>query len=185
MLITIIMNILGHITRPWCNAVLGLWNLLLETTLRKSTGPTIPCDIRMVQKKFDLDPVTQIFATYTRCSCTYPPTMTGKKSLYPECCTQCKYRGSKPCGQLLAKCTKNKGQKSWVPVCPYVIQDFNTFLGGLLTRPGIEKAMDRRTMLNEKHQMWDIKDGAVIQEILGPDRKLFMDGLKRQDLRLA
>ncbi|KAG2048988.1 hypothetical protein BDR06DRAFT_867972, partial [Suillus hirtellus] len=71
------------------------------------------------------------------------------------------------------------------PVYPYVIQDFNAFLGGLLIRPGIEKAMDHGTMLNEKYQMWDIKDGTVIQEILGPDGKLFMDGLKRQDLRLA
>ncbi|KAG1764321.1 hypothetical protein EDD22DRAFT_740422, partial [Suillus occidentalis] len=73
MLIALVLNIFGHVTRPWCNAVLGLLNLLLETTLGKSIGPTIPCDIRTIRKKFDLDPITQMFTTCTRCSCTYPP----------------------------------------------------------------------------------------------------------------
>lgn len=185
MLIALVLNVFGHVTRPWCNAVLGLLNLLLETTLGKSIGPTIPCDIRTIRKKFDLDPITQMFATCTRCSCTYPPTTTKKKSPYPERCTYARFRGSKPCGQLLVKCTKDGGRKSWAPVRPYVVQDFNAFLAGLLSRPGIEEAMDRGTMMNEKCHMWDIKDGAAMQEILGPDGKPFMDGLKRRDLRLA
>lgn len=185
MLIALVLNVFGHVTRPWCNAVLGLLNLLLETTLGKSIGPTIPCDIRTIHKKFDLDPITQMFATCTRCSCTYPPTTTKKKSSYPERCTYARFRGSKPCGQLLVKCTKDGGRKSWAPVRPYVVQDFNAFLAGLLSRPGIEEAMDRGTMMNEKCHMWDIKDGAAMQEILGPDGKPFMDGLKRRDLRLA
>jgi len=49
----------------------------------------------------------------------------------------------------------------------------------------MEEAMDRGTQFNEKYQMWDIKDGTIMQEIPGPDEKPFMDGLKRTDLRLA
>lgn len=176
MLIALILNVFGHVTRPWCNAVLGLLNLLLETTLGKSTCPTIPSDIRTVRKKFDLDPVTQTFATCTRCSCTYPPAPTRKKSPYPERCTHQRYRGSKPCGQLMVKCRKGEGGKTWTPVRPYVVQDFNAFLAEMLSRPGIEEAMDRGTMMNEKYRMWDIKDGTVMQEILGADGKPFLDG---------
>ncbi|KAG2054414.1 hypothetical protein BDR06DRAFT_884301, partial [Suillus hirtellus] len=58
MLIALILNVFGHITRPWCNAVLRLLNLLLETMLGKSTSQVIPCDICTVHKKFDLDPIT-------------------------------------------------------------------------------------------------------------------------------
>jgi len=49
----------------------------------------------------------------------------------------------------------------------------------------MEEAMDHGTQFNKKYQMWDIKDGTIIQEIPGPDEKPFMDGLKRTDLRLV
>jgi len=153
--------------------------------LGKSTGPAIPCNICTVCKKFDLEQITQMFATCTRCLCTYPPMTTKNKSLYPERCTYTKHQGSMLCGQLLVKCTKGEGRKSWVPMCPYIAQDFNAFLASLLGWPRIEEAMDCGMMMNDKYDLWDIKDGTVMQEILGPDRKPFMDGLKRRDLRLA
>jgi Transposase family tnp2 len=196
MFIALVLNILGHVTRPWCNAALGLLNLLLNTMLGNApeghgSEGWIPRDIRSVRKKFDLEAVTKTFATCARCSCTYPPTIgkkspaMGKKSCYPERCSYKKYRGSKPCGQLLVKRTKEGGQISHVPMRPYVVQDFNSFLAGLLSCPGMEEAMDRGTMLNDNLQIWDIKDGTAMGEILGPDGKPFMDGLKRTDLRLA
>jgi hypothetical protein len=85
----------------------------------------------------------------------------------------------------MVKCRKGEGGKTWTPVRLYVIQDFNTFLAKMLSWPGIEEAMDHGTMMNKKYHMWDIKDGTVMQEILGADGKPFLDGLKRQDLRLA
>ena len=45
--------------------------------------------------------------------------------------------------------------------------------------------MEWETLLNNKHQLWDIKDRTAITEVQGPDGKVFMDGLKRSDLRLA
>lgn len=197
MFIALVLNILGHVTRPWCNAVLELLNLLLKTTLgNTSEGHDeskgyIPRDIRSVRKKFNLEAVTKMFATCARCSCTYPPdtekrsSATRNRSGYPERCSYKKYRGSKPCGHLLVKRRKANGQSSCVPVRPYVVQDFNSFLAGLLSRPGMEEAMDRGTTISNDLQMWDIKDGTAIGEILGSDGKPFIDGLKRTDLRLA
>ncbi|KAG1780880.1 hypothetical protein EV702DRAFT_1042593 [Suillus placidus] len=157
MLIALILNVFGHITRPWCNAVLGLLNLLLKTTLGNLTCPTIPSNIHTMFLHI-------------------PAHAYKKKSLYPERCTHQRYQGSKPCG---------KGGKMWMLVRPYVVQDFNAFLAGMFSQPGIEEAMDHGTMMSEKYHMWDIKDGTVMQEISGTDGKLFMNGLKRQDLRLA
>lgn len=194
-----ILNVFGQVTRTWCNVTLGLLNLLLNTvhSVQHSPGasPTeteeyteqkyIPNDIRSVREKFDLEPSTTTHATCVRCCCTYPPILKKKMSTYPERCTFKKYRGSKPCGQLLVKTRRNRTTKSTIPIRPFVVQDYNDFLAGLLSRPGLESAIERGTKLNDKHQLWDIKDGTGMSEIMGPDGKVFMDGLQRSDLRLA
>ena len=80
---------------------------------------------------------------------------------------------------------KHGGTKVTQPIKPFVVQDYGDFVAGLLSRLGMEEAMEQETLLNDKHQLWDIKDGTVITEIQGPDGKIFMDGVKRSDLRLA
>ncbi|KAG2047881.1 hypothetical protein BDR06DRAFT_833339, partial [Suillus hirtellus] len=80
----------------------------------------------------------------------------------------------KPCGQLLVKHMKEHGQVLHVPVRPYIVQDFNSFLASILSHSGMEEAMDRGMM-----------DGTVIGEILGSDGKPFINGLKRTNLRLV
>ena len=66
-----------------------------------------------------------------------------------------------------------------------MVQDYSDFVAGLLSCPGMEKAMEWEMLLNDKHQLWDIKDGTVITKIQGPDGKIFMDGLKRSNLWLT
>ena len=66
-----------------------------------------------------------------------------------------------------------------------MVQDYGDFVVGLLSCPGMEEAMEWETLLNNKHQLWDIKDRTAITEVQGPDGKVFMDGLKRSDLQLA
>ncbi|KAG1893135.1 uncharacterized protein F5891DRAFT_909989, partial [Suillus fuscotomentosus] len=78
MFIALVLNILGHVTRAWCNTALGLLNLLLKTMLGNvpeghGSEGWIPRDIRSVRKKFDLEAVTKTFATCARCLYTYPP----------------------------------------------------------------------------------------------------------------
>jgi len=46
--------------------------------------------------------------------------------------------------------------------------------------------LDEGTVLNnETDQLQDVKDGAAIRELKGPDNKPFMDGFKRSELRLV
>ena len=69
---------------------------------------------------------------------------------------------------------------------PFVVQDFNSFTGWLLCRPGYEQMLDRGTVLSTNvGELWDIKDGAVICDLKGPDGKPFLDGLKRSKLVLG
>lgn len=169
--------------------VLELLNLLLQTVLRKDTHAPqeenryIPHDICTVHKKFNLEPSTQTFATCIRCCCTYA--LMSKKTTYPKRCTFMWYHGGKPCRQLLIRTIKSGSSRVCTPVQPFVVQNFNNFLVGLLSHLGMEEAMERSTRLNDKHQLWDIKDGTGITEMMGPDGKPFMDGLPRKELRLA
>ena len=66
-----------------------------------------------------------------------------------------------------------------------MVQDYSDFVAGLLSRLGMEEAMEWGMLLNDKHQLWDIKDGTAITKIQGPDGKIFMDGLKRSNLWLT
>ena len=198
MIIALVLNVFGHITRPWCNMLLGLLNLLLTMILGDSTveigentqsggGESVhlPSDICTVRKKFDLNPSTHTYAMCPLCCCTYSMIEKGKQSAYPEHCTFKKYWGSKPCGQLLIRTTKHGSTKLTSPIKPFVVQDYSNFLAGLLSRPSMEEAMEHGTLLNYEHQLWDIKDGTAITGIQDPDSKAFMDGLKRSDLCLA
>ncbi|KIJ59536.1 hypothetical protein HYDPIDRAFT_68756, partial [Hydnomerulius pinastri MD-312] len=97
LLIAVILNVFRHITHPWCNAALGLLNMLLKTILgtpahshaSSSQLPSeaeheyIPHDICTIHKKFDLEPATQTLAACVRCSCTYVPVAKGKITTYP------------------------------------------------------------------------------------------------------
>ena len=83
------------------------------------------------------------------------------------------------------KTTKAGSAHTNLPIRPFVVQSYNDFLESLLSRPGMEEAIEQGTMLNDKHQLWDIKDGTGITEITGPNGKPFMDGLQRSDLRFA
>lgn len=65
-----------------------------------------------------------------------------------------------------------------------MIQDFDAFKAGLLSRPGMEAILDCGTLFNDTDEMWDVKDGTVIEDLLGPDGKPFWDRLKQSGLRL-
>lgn len=158
LLIAIILNVFGKLTRPWSNATLELLNLVLKTALGSPGGSNIcapltfhqsvtepdyiPCDICSVHKKINLEPSTRMHATCVQCSCTYPPIAKKKGTVYPERCTFKKYHGSKPCGQLLVKFMKSGDVQLTVLIRPFIVQDYNDFLAGLLSRPGMEAAME-------------------------------------------
>lgn len=108
------------------------------------------CDIHSVCKKFDLEPKIQTHATCVRDSSTYLPIVKKKMTVYPKWCTFTKYWSSKPCSQLLVKTVKSGGTQIAILIRPFIVQDYNNFLVSLLSRSGMEVAMECGTRLNNK-----------------------------------
>ncbi|KAH7904269.1 hypothetical protein BJ138DRAFT_1019358, partial [Hygrophoropsis aurantiaca] len=91
--IALVLNVFGHVTRPWCNATLGLLTVLLKAAF--SVGKDAPSereqlllngfprDIRTVRKIFDLEAKTIVYAACPRCSCTYKPDVRSGVLVYP------------------------------------------------------------------------------------------------------
>jgi hypothetical protein len=146
---------------------------------------SFPRDIRTVRKVFDLEAETMVFASCPRCCALHKPLPRGSLLEYPARCQHQRYRTSDQCGEKLVKHKRHNNESIRTPIRPFTIQTFASFLARLLSRPGMEELLDRGTIFHESHEMWDIKDGRAITDILGPDGKPFMDGLKRGELRLA
>ncbi|KAH7918138.1 hypothetical protein BV22DRAFT_971213, partial [Leucogyrophana mollusca] len=91
--IALVLNVFGHLTRPWCNTTLGLLALLLKAAFSiDKDGPSdrdqillndFPRDIRTVRKIFDLEAKTVVYAACPRCSYTYKPIERGGVLVYP------------------------------------------------------------------------------------------------------
>jgi hypothetical protein len=186
----LLLNVFGRVTRPWCNAVLSLLKIILshvfsETEREKKILDHFPTDVRSVRKIFDLEASTIVYACCPVCSAVYKPKRKKKILVYPRRCTHRRYCGHRPCGAALTQSRVQDGESVRAPTRPFAVQDFDAFVARLLSQPGMEEAMDRGTMLNERAEMWDIKDGSGIWDIKGPDGQPFMDGLRRGELRLA
>jgi hypothetical protein len=112
--------------------------------------------------------------------------MDGKQP--PITCSWERVGSSSACGVRLTKLVVRDvdGERKNIrtPIRPFLIQDFDAFKAGLLSRPGMEAILERGTLFNDTDDMWDVKDGTVIKDLLGPDGKPFWDGLKRSELRL-
>jgi hypothetical protein len=86
----------------------------------------------------------------------------------------------------LVKSAVEAGESVRVPIRPFEVQDFDSFVGRLLCRPGYEKLLDEGTVLSSSGtELSDIKDGQAIRDLKGPDGKPFLDGFKRSELRLV
>src|SRR6202012_4278177 len=87
-------------------------------------------------------PQTITYACCPACSPLYPPKDEDGVPIYPYECT------SKPCqiwgGCDLLKVRSTPQRKSTgIPKRPFVMQDFNDFVGHLLSRPGAEAAIQQ------------------------------------------
>jgi Transposase family tnp2 len=146
---------------------------------------SFPQDIRTARKIFDLEATTKTYAACPGCSALYP--VEEAKQL-PAHCNRRRYPNAKPCGTRLTKLVvqnSNRERKMMrAPIQPFLVQDFDAFKASFLSRPGIEAILDRGTLFNDINDMWDIKDGVGVKEMLGPDGEPFVDGLKRKELRL-
>ena len=188
-------NLFGHASRAWCNANLRSFKLFWEEmsteggrtpALRDNKlRDSFPTDLRTARSYLKIEPDTIMYAVCMKCSSVYPPK--GGKGIpewQSECTARC-FPDSPLCGQPLVKSGVKEGKSVRVPIRPFDVQDFDAFVGRLLCRPGYEKLMDNATFLHrEVDDLLDIKDGAAVQELRGPDGKPFLDGYKRSELRL-
>lgn len=144
-----------------------------------------PHDLRSVRKAFDVEAKTLTYAACPECSCTYSPQMDGNVAIYPSSCTWKEFPKSQPCGEPLVDSRIVEGESIRYPKVPFVVQDFDAFVANLLSRPGVEEALDMGTVILERDELADIKEGSGVNDLLGPDGQPFLDGIKRSELRLA
>jgi hypothetical protein len=132
-------------------------------------------------------PKTVIYACCPACSSLYPPKDDDRVTTYPYECTSdlCQVRGGCDLLQLgSTPCRKGIG----VPKRQFVMQDFHDFVGRLLSRPGVEAAIQRSGEWSGERARDDVVEDILtadgIREIKGPDGLPFLSGGQPQELRL-
>jgi tnp2 family transposase len=193
--VIIVLNVFGGLVREWASTALKLQMELLALSFggrrriisanNQELLDSFPRDIRTARKIFDLEATTKAYAACPGCSALYP--VEEAKQL-PAHCNRRRYPNANPCGTRLTKLVVQycNGERKMMraPIQPFLIQDFDAFKASFLSRPGMEAILDRGTLFNDMNDMWDIKDGVGVKEMLGPDGEPFVDGLKRKELRL-
>ena len=148
----------------------------------KAFFQSFPSDIRAARKMIGV-PKTVTYACCPTCSSLYPPKDDDGVPTYPYECT------SEPC-QLWGGCNLLKlgstlhREGSGVPKRPFVMQDFHDFVGRLLSRPGVEAALQRSRERVRNDIVEDILTADGIREIKGPDGLPFLSDGQPQELRL-
>lgn len=183
--IVLILKLLGHVPRGTCNFALRMLKVLLDTALRQGPQPLsyrekkildhFPRDIRGVRRAFDLEAVITIYATCPSCCCTYAPSFSDKIPVYPSRCQHRSGPRSKPCNSRLTTNRVLNGESIRAPIRPFVTQDFEAFVGGLITRPGMEEILQKGKAIRDRYNLRDITDGSAVAEMLGPDGRPFTE----------
>lgn len=156
-----------------------------ELTVREKTIlARFPHDLRTLRNAFDIEAKTTTYAACPKCNCTYAPSVTNNLAIYPSHCTWREFPTSEACAESLTEARVVDGQSMRYPKRAFIVQNFDAFVARLLSRPGIEEALDAGTFLLNRSELADIKDGSGVQTLRGPDGQPFLDGLKRNELRL-
>ena len=141
-----------------------------------------PTDIRVARKMLGA-PKTVTYACCPACSSLYHPQDEDGVSTYPYECTSgpCQVRGG--CDLLKVGSTPHR-KSIGVPQRPFVMQDFHDFVGRLLSRPGVEAAIQRSGERVREDNIEDILTADGVREIKGPDGVPFLSGGQHKELRL-
>lgn len=191
LLVAVVLYILAGLSRSNSNFVLNALRVIVLATgtVCARIGTHIPSepinhlldpsewprDIRTALNTFKVDPVTIHYACCKKCFSIYPPTYlkSTDEPQYPTHCTFRETSGSKECNTRLTQSrTKGKGQ---IPIRRYVYQPMKSWLGRLLSRPGIEASMLRPERVSNSDKLHDIWHGTAFKEFKGPDGKWFFD----------
>ena len=143
-----------------------------------------PLDPRPVEKEFDLDPETVIYAVCPDAACraTYGPRFEGDSAIpiYPSRC-RCRKNGRR-CRQQLLRPKIIQDHVVYTPIEPFVYFSPTHWFGRFLSRPGVEAGMDstwNRDKGPSKENpgfMYDIFDAEMLRDFKGIDGKHFSKG---------
>ncbi|GBE87778.1 hypothetical protein SCP_1200020 [Sparassis crispa] len=191
--IVLILKLLSQVLRTTCNFALQMLKVLLDTALRQGTRSLsyreeqildhFPRDIRGVRKAFDLEAVVIVYATCPSCCCTYAPSYQDDIPVYPSRCQHRSGPRSKPCNSRLTTTRVLDGKSVRSPIRPFIVQDFHAFVGGLISRPGMEEILRQGKAIRDCYNLRDITDGSAVANMQGPDGKPFADAAEGE-LRL-
>ncbi|RXW19244.1 hypothetical protein EST38_g6612 [Candolleomyces aberdarensis] len=162
----------------------GVHDILLWTNQYNGDSETIfkllPKDPRTLSARFLLEPTTTTYICCPECHKLYP-FIPNDRPANPQICDYRKTPASEPCG---AKLWKERDYGPYgirsSPVKKYVHQDLKSWLGRLLSRPGIENLLENRAV-DAKSEVDDIWGGEVFRNFKdragnpyypGPDNEL-------------
>lgn len=136
---------------------------------------SIPSDVRTVLASLNIDPKTKKMVCCPKCFATY--TFDDHDPLsFPDFCTFKDTPKSSECGRRLKSKVNSNGVV--VPTRQFVYQDLQHWIARMYARTEIENAIDDLKV--KYHQgkdepLRDIWDGSVLQELIGPDNRPFME----------
>jgi hypothetical protein len=189
--IVVCLSTLAGMSDVWCNKTLKLMKILYLTLTndaamqRDQIADNFPIDLRTAMKAFPIQAQTITYAVCPLCCCTYKPQMSEDGVLvYPGRCSN-QYPGEQGvCGVKLTKPGVHRGESIRIPIRPFVVQDMNSFVARMLSRPELEEALIRGMHCVKKEEMCDIKDGYILPAIVDKDQRQFMS-YSSGELRLA
>jgi hypothetical protein len=94
---------------------------------------SFPTDLRTPCKSLQLEANTITYAKCPKCLHIYPLKMSGKVTEWPLECTWRRFLASDPYSACLVKSGVQDGESIRVPILPFVVHDFNSFVGRLLS----------------------------------------------------
>lgn len=185
MFMALVLHIIGRCSQHTSKFVLKMMKITLgaavsiarlgqPSPLEEKILKDFPTDIRTVRKVFDLEPKTTTFAACTKCCCLYKPEDRNGVPVYPSLCSYKATPSARPCGVRLTESGVWKGQSIRVPIRPYVMQDFHTFVASLLSRPEIEDAIEATNFFTANGESTDISTSKSIRSLRDTDGRPFI-----------
>ena len=177
MFLGLLLQLIGGVSRDICNFTLGTLKVFTETALR-SRGPlteteaaiakSIPSDIRTVRHLFNLDPDVRELAACPTCSMTYEPRYSREFPtipLYPRRCSRKPWPTSEACNARLTKPGVKDGRSIRVPIRPFPVQDFDVFVGRMLSQPGVEESIRKTASMTRRGLLRDISQAEGVRDV--------------------
>lgn len=134
----------------------------------------IPTELSTALKRLDIHPDLIYYASCPKCFAIYPPTsdQSGKLS-YPTICTHHETPASPQCNEPLLRTQRDQGGSGGAPRACYAFQPFESWLGRLLSRDGLEDVMEQSwKQVPRRGRFWDdIWQTPFLKSLQGPDNK--------------